>query len=283
MKLKLEDSNSKCRILNLTNEFLNKEKDQAISTTVKLQTIIDNWATSHNNLNKILQAQIPHQCQKILGGDIDGAINAGNTKFENESIFQDPTKLANDFKKRFISHSFINQSLVDKHCVTNADGITTCQTSLSAIDPSKINPEKDYSDPSTETLLKFPVSNGEVHATKEVLQNHPECRVSDAEDTSGSDTPVPTSPLKYKIPQRTRPTSPKTRNHGIKHCYTCGDTSHKSAECNFDHSLPRTENFKLRTNKWTIKPNSLNCLPADCYTFLLNSVKRPIEKWVSVF
>jgi len=186
-------------------------------------------------------------------------------------------------KKRFISHSFINQSLVDKHCVTNADGITTCQTSLSAIDPSKINPEKDYSDPSTETLLKFPVSNGEVHATKEVLQNHPECRVSDAEDTSGSDTPVPTSPLKYKIPQRTRPTSPKTRNHGIKHCYTCGDTSHKSAECNFDHSLPRTENFKLRTDKWTIKSNSLNCLPADCYTIFLNSLKRPIEKWVSVF
>ena len=57
LELKLEDSNSKCRILNLTNVFLNKEKDQAINQTVKLQAITDNWATSHNNLNKILEAQ----------------------------------------------------------------------------------------------------------------------------------------------------------------------------------------------------------------------------------
>jgi len=81
LELKLEDSNSKCRILTLTNDFLNKEKDQAINKTVKLQIITDNWATSHNNLNKILEAQIPHQCQKILGGDIDGAVDARNTNF----------------------------------------------------------------------------------------------------------------------------------------------------------------------------------------------------------
>ena len=70
------ESNSKCRVLSLTNKLLNEEKDQVISTSVKLQNIIDNWAKSHNNLNKILDAQIPHQRQKILGGDIDGVVNS---------------------------------------------------------------------------------------------------------------------------------------------------------------------------------------------------------------
>ena len=154
---------------------------------------------------------------------------------------------------------------------------------LDCIDPSKINPEKEYSDPSTETLLKFPVSNGEIHATKEVLQNYPECKVSVADDNiPGPNPSVPIRPLKCTVPQRTRSSSPKTRSHGVKHCYTCGDTSHKSAECTFNHNISRTENFKLRTEKWTIKPNSLNCLPADCYTIFSNSLKRPIEKWVSV-
>ena len=216
--------------MTLTNDFLNKEKDQAISKTVKLQSITNNWATSHNNLNKILEAQIPHQCQKILGGDIDGAIDAGNTNFENEPPLQNPKDFANDFKKRFVSHSFINQSLVDKHCVTSADGITTCQTPLSALDPSKVNPEKEYPAPSTETFLKFPISNGEVHATKEILQNFPACKVTDVNnDIPGPKLSVPFISLKYTAPQRTRSSSPKTRNHGVKHCYTCGDTSDRKS------------------------------------------------------
>ena len=74
--------------LTLTNEFLNKEKDQAINKTVKLKIIMDNWATSHNNLNKVLEAQIPHQCQEILGGDIDGTIDSRNILTENEHLFQ---------------------------------------------------------------------------------------------------------------------------------------------------------------------------------------------------
>ncbi|KAL4562224.1 hypothetical protein LXL04_034422 [Taraxacum kok-saghyz] len=226
-------------ILTLTNEFLNKEKDQAINKTVKLKIITDNWATSHNNLNKILEAQIPHQCQKILGGDIDGAINSHNTVTENEYLFQNP---------------------------------------------SKGNSKKQYAAPSTKTFLNFPISNGEVHATKEISKNFPRCKVSDVdtEHISGPKSSISSSSLKYVVPQRIRISSPKTRSLGIKHCYTYGDTSHKSAECTFDHNSTRSENMKLRTDKWTKRPNSLNCLPDQCYTIFADSLKRPIEKWVTV-
>ena len=155
---------------------------------------------------------------------------------------------------------------------------TTCQTPLSALDPSKINPEKEYPAPSTETLLKFPISNGEIHATKEILQNFPECKVIDVEKSPGPKSYV----QNYTTPQRTRSPGPKTRSHGIKHCYTCGDTSHKSAECTFDHNSTCAENMKLRTDKLTKRPNSLNCLPDQCYTIFADSLKTPIEKWVNV-
>ena len=275
------ESSSKCRILTLKNEFLNEQKDQAINKIVKLQTIIDNWANSHNNLNKILEAQIPHQCQKILGGDIDGFVDSCKPVIENEQTFQNSKDFADDFKIRFVSHSFINQTLIDKHCVTNADGVTNCQTKLSALEPSKINPEKEYKAPSTETILKFPISNGEVHATKETLKNFPNCKVSDCDTEQVSGLTI-SKPLKYVVPQRTRNPNPKNRSPRIKHCYTCGDTSHKSAECTFDHNSTRADNIKLRMDKWTKRPNSLNCHPEQCYTIFNNSLKRPIEKWVSV-
>ena len=128
--------------------MLNEENNQTISTTLKLQETIDNWAKSHGNLNKILDAKIPHQCKKILGGDIDGAVNILKLTKPEENLLNQ-NDLSSDFKTRFISHSFITQTIVDKHYVSNVDGVTMCKTRLSALDPSKLNPEREYESPST--------------------------------------------------------------------------------------------------------------------------------------
>ena len=62
--------------MTLTNKLLNIEKYRAKSVAINLQSIFKNWARSHNKLNRIIDAQIPDQCEKILGGNIDEACNA---------------------------------------------------------------------------------------------------------------------------------------------------------------------------------------------------------------
>ncbi|CAI9260807.1 unnamed protein product [Lactuca saligna] len=61
------------------------------------------------------------------------------------------------------------------------------------------------------------------------------------------------------------------KNFGTRVCYRCGNSSHKISECSFDKSSSRAENIKVRNEKWTLKSNSLNCLPKECYNLLSNN------------
>ena len=61
------------------------------------------------------------------------------------------------------------------------------------------------------------------------------------------------------------------KNFGTRVCYRCGDTSHKISECSFDETSLTDDNIKVRNEKWTLKSNSLNCLPKECYNLLSNN------------
>ena len=312
-------SKLECRNFSLANDSLHKEKDQAVLTASNIQSIINNWSHSHHKLNKIIDAQIPEQCEKILGGNIDKAVEIFK-EIEKESNFPSPAELVKDFENKFVCNSFINQSLIDKHCKVNVEGKTVCTTTISAIDPTIKPYDHMYADPTTETLLKFPISNGEFHSVHETLSRFPDCTVSEhdtvhspvSSDTDESNCsssccftdhssyttdhspPSRTKDRVYKLNELSSPWKPKFRksthavnkkNHGIKLCYRCGDSSHKADECSFDVNSKRVDNIKIRNDRWTKKENSLNCLPAACYNIFnaLSSVKRPIERWVSEF
>lgn len=64
---------------------------------------MNNWVHSYLKLNKIIDAWIPYQCEKILGGDIDEACNIFK-HIETESDFLS----LNDLKEnlRACSYSF---------------------------------------------------------------------------------------------------------------------------------------------------------------------------------
>lgn len=106
--------------------------------------------------------------KKFLGGDIDEACNIFK-HIETKSNFSSPNDLKVDFKTRFISHTLINQSLVDKHYTTNSESIIVCTTRLITLDPTSCNPILDIPSPTTEMYLKFPISNGEYHSTHKIL------------------------------------------------------------------------------------------------------------------
>lgn len=77
----------------------------------------------------IINAQIPDHFEKILGGNIDEVVSIYN-QIETEQNVSSTHDLKEDFKSWFVSHSFINQSLIDKCCTTNLDGVTVCTTHL---------------------------------------------------------------------------------------------------------------------------------------------------------
>ena len=188
-----------------------------------------------------------------------------------------PSELVEDFKNRFISHSFLNQELINKHCVTNSDGITTCKSKLTEYDPSVHPPCHKYSEPTTETLLAFPISNGEFHSVHEQLDVFQECTVTESKTPSpaesDSDTEIPhQSPIcsiDTSAGSRTQDRVYQTvkisksygnlqrfkRNHGTQICYRCGDSTHKISVCPFESNTKRADNIKLRFH--------LTCLPDD--------------------
>ena len=217
-------------------------------------------------------------------------------------------------------NSFINHSRIDKHSKLNDDGKAVCKTTISAIDPTVKPYDRVYPDPTTETLLKFPISNGEFHSVHETLSRFPDCTVSEhdtAQSPVSSDTDESncsssccftdhssyttdhssssrTKDRVYNLDKVSSPWKPKFRksthaenkkNSGFRLCYRCGDSSHKADKCSFEVNSNRKDNMKARNDRWTKKENSLNCLPAACYKIFktLSSVKRPIERWVSEF
>ncbi|KAL4574212.1 hypothetical protein LXL04_021038 [Taraxacum kok-saghyz] len=170
-------------------------------------------------------------------------------------------KIMSIFSDKFVSNTFINQSIADKRYILNTDGITTCKTPLTIIDPSLINHECEHENPSTETLLKFPISNGEGHDLKDLLSEFLDCTVSNYDTDHSLD--VGDSKCKCKV------------------CYICGDTSHKIGDCPFEENTKRIDNLKESIYKWIKKDNSLNCLP-ECYNISNETlpIKRPIAEWV---
>ena len=67
-------SNVKLRDATMTNNLIYKERDSAVLTAKNCESIIQNWTHSHHKLNKIIDVQIPEQCEKILGGKLDDAV-----------------------------------------------------------------------------------------------------------------------------------------------------------------------------------------------------------------
>lgn len=153
-------TNINVKNLSLTNVDLHTKKDNTKLHANKLQCIVNNWAHSHHKLKKIIiNAQIPDQCMQILGGNIDEAVKVYK-QIETESVFSTLSDLEDDFKSRFVSNTHINQTLKDKHCITNPDGLAICTTRLIALDPTIRNPSFDIPTLTTEMHLKFTISNG---------------------------------------------------------------------------------------------------------------------------
>ena len=271
----LSELNEKYRDTCITNDSLYSERDQALTRSIKFQNITETWLQSHQNLNHLISIQIPDQCEKVLGLDTKCSEKVLSDTDENE--FLSPSELVEDFKTRFISHSFLNQELINKHCVTNSEGVTTCKSKLTGYDPSVHPPCHEYSEPTTEVLLAFPISNGEFHSVHEQLNIFPECSVTEsetsspAESDSDSETSHPSPKCSIDTPSGSRTqdrvyqtvktpeskTSPKhfKRNQGTRICYRCGDSKHKISACPFDSNTKRADNIKLRFH--------LNCLPDD--------------------
>ena len=86
-------------------------------------------------MSQDINVQIPYQCENILGGDIEGAVCLTKV-IETKQTFYKVDCLKEDFKNRFVSSYFINQTLINTHCSTDSNGISECVSKLSALDPS---------------------------------------------------------------------------------------------------------------------------------------------------
>lgn len=113
--------------LSLTNANFHTKKDNDELHANTLQGIIDNQAYTHHNLNKITDVQIHDQFEKILGGNIYEVVKVYK-HVEIEPNFSTLTEIKNDYTSRFVNNIYINQTLVDKHCIINSGGLTMCTT-----------------------------------------------------------------------------------------------------------------------------------------------------------
>nr|KAJ0227041.1 hypothetical protein LSAT_V11C100046250 [Lactuca sativa] len=249
----IDSTQENLRITSLSNSSLSAEIDNVKNLLVKEQTVLQTWAKSHKNANYIISAQIPHSCEKILA------------------------------------------SLIDEYCVTNSNGVTECNVEITGIDPTSYPAHLVRPTPLIENIIAFPISNGLFHAVHEQLKNFPDCNAfvnkskSDTDDSSSSisdqnlsDTEFSCDSMINKRTQSCPGESYKSKcvkfkklltkkNFGTRVCYRCGDTSHKISECSFDKLSLRADNIKVRNEKWTLKSNSLNCLPKECYNLLSNN------------
>ena len=175
--------------LSLTNINLQTKKDRVEMYVKKVQGIMNNWAHSHHKLSKIIDTQIPDQCEKILSGNIIEDVNIYK-QIEIEENFPSSHDRKEYFRSRFVIHSFINQSLITKHYTTNPNGFTVCTTRITALDPTIKIHAFDIPTPTTGIYLKFPISNGEFHSTHDILNEFLECIVicHDTDNSHSSNT-----------------------------------------------------------------------------------------------
>ena len=185
-------------------------------------------------------------------------------------------------------------STTTKYYTINSDGITECNVEITGIDPTSYPTHLVRPTPLTENIIAFPISNGVFHAVHEQLKHFPDCNPSVNESKSDTDSSSPNTdqtPSDTKlsrdsvINKRTQSSIGESyiskcvksknlltkKNFGTRVCYRCGDSYHKISECSFDKSSSRAENIKVRNEKWTPKPNSLNCLPKECYNLFSNN------------
>ncbi|CAI9293862.1 unnamed protein product [Lactuca saligna] len=102
-------------------------------------------------------------------------------------------EMKNNFKNKFVSNSFINQSLIDEYYITNSDGITECNVEITGIHPTSYPAHLVRPTPLTENIIAFPISNGVFHVVHEQLKHFPDCNPSMNEskldtDSSSSNT-----------------------------------------------------------------------------------------------
>ena len=95
-----------------TVNLVYKQKEEALEISSKCQKIISNWSNSHHNLTKLINNQIPDQCAKIIGGDLDGALEISEED-DYRPNFYDKDEPINDYSTRFVSNSYIDQTLID--------------------------------------------------------------------------------------------------------------------------------------------------------------------------
>nr|KAJ0203216.1 hypothetical protein LSAT_V11C500241930 [Lactuca sativa] len=96
-------------------------------------------------------------------------------------------EMKNNFKNKFVSNSFINQSLIDEYCTINSDGITECNVEITGIDPTSYPAHLVRPTPLTENIIAFPISNGVFPAVHEQLKHFPDCNPSVNESESDTD------------------------------------------------------------------------------------------------
>ncbi|CAI9298231.1 unnamed protein product [Lactuca saligna] len=87
-------------------------------------------------------------------------------------------ELKDSFKNKFISNTFVNQSLIDEYCVTDSNGVTECNIEITGIDPTSYPAHLERPTPLTENIIAFPISNGVFHAVHEQLKHYPDCSVA---------------------------------------------------------------------------------------------------------
>nr|KAJ0224030.1 hypothetical protein LSAT_V11C200072180 [Lactuca sativa] len=134
--------------------------------------------------------QIPDQCEKILGGDIEGVVSLIK-KVETKQTYYNVDYLEKDFRIRF--HSVRNSEPGD-------------QSKSSILDDSSISPVPRDKVSSKHTIDGIPWS----------ITN---ARIFNTNDQSSSDLEVKKKP-KYGV---------KGKNPGTRFCYRCGDASHKES------------------------------------------------------
>lgn len=74
-------------------------------------------------------------------------------QIEIEPNFSTIINTEDDFKFRFVYNTYINQNILNKHCITNLDRITVCTTHLTALDPIVINHAFDIPNVTTDIYL----------------------------------------------------------------------------------------------------------------------------------
>lgn len=209
---------------------------------------------------------------------------------ETESCYPPQYEIIYEYKTKYVSSGFINrQDPIDKHYVTNPEGLNSCGSPWTDLDPSIKPSNRKYVSPNTVTLIKFYVFNGEIHIVKDILCEFPKCTTSgyshDLSSMSSNTDELKcslsrchnieiasystshshvsrtkervfklnkraSSPWKPNFLNNRKPCFQKKNNYGIRKCYKCDEPSHKVGNYTFEENTKRVGNILICNNKW---------------------------------